>query len=150
MLKQRMRIRKWLLGSLLLVNSAWACADIVVITNLNNPADRLDNQEVRKVFLGRLHLYPATDHEPLAIDHPQNSKSYRSFYDAVIGISPAKLKQYRAYYLFSGKGKIPFIADSQEDVIRSVKQSTYAISYLLDPDQDTLKQVKILYRQPSP
>ena len=137
-----------LTGILMLLVSKWCSADIVVITNPKNPVTSLTTKEVRKVFLGRLHLYPGTEHEPLAIDQPQGSEAYREFYDAVIGISLPKLKRYRAYYLFSGKGKIPFVAESQEAVLESVKRSTFAIGYLVQPDEALLGNVKVLYRQP--
>ncbi|MEE2731210.1 MAG: hypothetical protein VYA55_10335 [Pseudomonadota bacterium] len=137
----------FLLGAALLIMAARCNADIVVIANLDNPVTSLSNKEVRRVFLGRLHLYPGTEHEPLAIDLPQGSDAYREFYDTVIGISQPKLKRYRAYYLFSGKGKIPFVVESAQAVIDSIVSSTYAIGYLVQPDEDQLNRVKVLYRQ---
>ena len=127
--------------------ATWVSADIVVVTNQDNPVDSLSAKEVRKVFLGRLHLYPGTEHEPLPIDQPQSSDAYREFYDLVIGISQPKLKRYRAYYLFSGKGKVPYMAESQEAVIDSIQRSTFAIGYLVQPDKELLNKVKVLYRQ---
>ena len=127
--------------------ATWVSADIVVVTNQDNPVDSLSAKEVRKVFLGRLHLYPGTEHEPLTIDQPQSSDAYREFYDLVIGISQPKLKRYRAYYLFSGKGKVPYMAESQEAVIDSIQRSTFAIGYLVQPDKELLNKVKVLYRQ---
>ena len=127
--------------------ATWVSADIVVVTNQDNPVDSLSAKEVRKVFLGRLHLYPGTEHEPLTIDQPQSSDAYREFYDQVIGISQPKLKRYRAYYLFSGKGKVPYMAESQEAVIDSIQRSTFAIGYLVQPDKELLNKVKVLYRQ---
>ncbi|MBA53643.1 MAG: hypothetical protein CMK89_04245 [Pseudomonadales bacterium] len=129
---------------------AWTSADIVVVTNLENPVASLSTKEVRKVFLGRLHLYPGTEHEPLAIDQPQGSDAYREFYDVVIGISLPKLKRYRAYYLFSGKGKVPYMADSQQAVVDSIQRSTFAIGYLVQPDKELLSKVKVVYRQSTP
>lgn len=130
--------------------ATWVSADIVVVTNQDNPVDSLSAKEVRKVFLGRLHLYPGTEHEPLAIDQPQSSDAYREFYDVVVGISQPKLKRYRAYYLFSGKGKVPYMAESQAAVIDSIQRSTFAIGYLVQPEEETLSKVKVLYRQSAP
>lgn len=134
------------LGLAISLCSGLASADIVIVTNPNNPVKQLSSKEVRKVFLGRLHLYPGTEHEPLAIDQPQTSELYRAFYEQLIGISLPKLKRYRAYYLFSGKGKIPSEVASQKAVVDAVIRSTYAIGYLQDPDAETLQQVKVLYR----
>ena len=123
-------------------------ADIFVVTNQDNPVQQLTTKEVRKVFLGRLHLYPGTEHEPVAIDQSQTSDLYRTFYEKIIGISLPKLKRYRAYYLFSGKGKIPSEVTSQQAVVDAVLRSTYAIGYLKNPGKNTLQQVKVLYRSP--
>ena len=138
---------KHLLFTPIWLAAAWVSADIVVVTNPENPVASLSSKEVRKLFLGRLHLYPGTEHEPLAIDQPQSSDAYREFYDVVIGISQPKLKRYRAYYLFSGKGKVPYMAESQEAVIESIQRSTFAIGYLVQPDKALLDKVKVLYRQ---
>lgn len=133
------------LGLAMALCSSLAAADIFIITNPNNPVKQLSSKEVRKVFLGRLHLYPGTEHEPLAIDQPHTSELYRTFYEQLIGISLPKLKRYRAYYLFSGKGKIPSEVTSQQAVVDAVIRSTYAIGYLQDPDAEILQQVKVLH-----
>lgn len=137
---------KLTLIALLLANINIARADLYVVTNQDNPANSLSLKEVRKVFLGRLHLYPGTEHEPLAIDLPQTSQVYRAFYEKTVGISLPKLKRYRAYYLFSGKGKIPSEAASSEAVLEAIKRSTYAIGYV-ETSEENLTDVKVLFHQ---
>ena len=56
----------------------------------------------------------------------------------------------RAYYLFSGKGKVPYMADSQQAVVDSIQRSTFAIGYLVQPDKELLSKVKVVYRQSTP
>ncbi|AUM11852.1 type 2 periplasmic-binding domain-containing protein [Ketobacter alkanivorans] len=146
MTKSTLIILKLTLAALLLAGTSGVRADIFVITNADNPVAQLSLKEVRKVFLGRLHLYPGTEHEPLAIDLPQTSHAYRHFYEKTVGISLPKLKRYRAYYLFSGKGKIPSEAPNSDAVVDAVKRSTYAIGYV-ETSAENLQGIKILYRE---
>lgn len=132
---------------LLLSGTSLASADIYIITNKDNPVTTLTLKEVRKVFLGRLHLFPGTEHEPVAIDLPPSNDVYRAFYEKMVGISMPKLKRYRAYYLFSGKGKIPAEAPNENAMIEVIKGSTYAIGYIKNIDQEKLGDVKILYQE---
>jgi len=144
MAKSILIIFKLTLTTLLLTSTSWVRADLYVITNLENPVTQLSLKEVRKVFLGRLHLYPGTEHEPIAIDLPQTSQVYRRFYEKAVGISLPKLKRYRAYYLFSGKGKIPSEVPNSDAVVDAVKRSTYAIGYV-ETSEENLQGIKILY-----
>lgn len=133
--------------TLLPVCVATAQADLYIITNQDNPISQMSIKEVRKVFLGRLHLYPGTEHEPQVLDLPQTSPVYREFYERLVGISLPKLKRYRAYYLFSGKGKIPAEVADSNSLMDAVKHNIYAIGYVEDPKEEQLAQVKILFHQ---
>ncbi len=137
-----------LISLLLLTGTAQAQADLYVITSRDNPVDTLSAQEVRKLFLGRLHLFPGTDLEPLPIDMPQQDPVYQDFYQDVVGISLPKLKRYRAQYLFSGKGKVPLEVETPLQLVGAIRQYPNAIGYVKDPQREMLEGVKILFRQP--
>ncbi|MDY6921067.1 MAG: hypothetical protein SV765_12755 [Pseudomonadota bacterium] len=137
-----------LISLLLLTGTAQAQADLYVITSRDNPVDTLSAQEVRKLFLGRLHLFPGTDLEPLPIDMPQQDPVYQDFYQDVVGISLPKLKRYRAQYLFSGKGKVPLEVETPLQLVGAIRQYPNAIGYVKDPHREMLEGVKILFRQP--
>lgn len=125
-----------------------ALADLLIVTNSENPVDQLTLKEVRKIFLGRMGMFPGTDQEPRPLDFPQDSPHYEHFYESVIGMPPAKIKRYRAYYLFSGKGKIPAEMPNMASVLKELKQNPDAIAYL--PSAFKNDHLKILLRIKQP
>ena len=116
-------------------------ADVLIVSNTHHPMDALTTKDVRNIYLGRLHMYPGTNIEPHPIDLPQESPRFENFYTDVVELPPAKLKRYRAYYLFSGKGKIPHQASSYNNLIKILSEDPYAIGYVFaaDPLNEKLK-----------
>lgn len=117
-------------------------ADLSVIVHPNNPIKSLSHKDVQRLFLGRSVMFPSTTTKIYAIDHDENSQVYASFYSKVIKMKSNKLKKYRAYYLFSGKGRLPLILDKPDDVINRVAVTENAISYVnIDNVPDNVKVV---------
>ena len=104
--------------------------DTLIVTHDKNPIDSLTLKEVRKIFLGRLGMFPGTNNEPHPLDFPQDSSQFEQFYESVIGMPPAKIKRYRAYYLFSGKGKIPTEMPDINSILSALEKDHDAIAYL--------------------
>ena len=117
-------------GLLTLLASITAQADIAVITSLDSPVSTLTPREVEKIFLGRLRMFPNSDQETLAIDLPDNDPLFVAFYKTIANLDPSKLKRYRAYYLFSGKGRLPISVDNESALIQRVRQNPSAIGYI--------------------
>ncbi len=116
----------------LLVISLTIHADVLIVANKKSPIQSLNIKDVKKIFLGRLRMIPNTEIEPNPVDMPQDSMPYQHFYEQVIGLSPPKLKRYRAYYLFSGKGKIPQEAPSHKVLYEILESDPNAIAYIMD------------------
>ena len=119
-----------------------AVADIAIIAHPANPQSSLSEKEVQKIFLGRLRMFPDSNTETVTLDLPEESTLYSEFYEQIAKMNAAKVKRYRAYYLFSGKGRIPEQVDNQQAVIKKVMENPAAIGYV-DTSED-LSQVKIL------
>ena len=119
----------FLLTLLLLIRDP-ALADIAVIVNPHNPVATLTPDDLQKIFLGRMPLFPQTDREIHAIDLPDSSTTFAAFYRRVVKLDGVRLKRYRAYYLFSGRGRLPEEAQNQADVIDRVSRDETAIGYV--------------------
>src|SRR5690606_6733146 len=102
----------------------------------------LSEKDVQKIFLGRLRMFPDSDLETQTLDLPDNSELYSRFYARIAQMTPAKVRRYRAFYLFSGKGKVPYQAQNQQDAINKVATEKNAIGYV-DATSD-LTGVKVL------
>lgn len=116
--------------------------DVAVIVHPSNPLTSLSQKQVQRLFLGRMHMFPDSNVKVDSIDQIEGSSVYENFYKLVINLSASKLKRYRAYYMFSGKGKLPSQTDSQS-VVDHVSTSVNAISYI--PMDEVDDRVKVVY-----
>jgi ABC-type phosphate transport system substrate-binding protein len=139
-------IRNLLLVSLGLSLTCLVKADIAVIVHPNNPIKSLSHKDVQRLFLGRSVMFPNTSTKIYAVDHSDNSQVFKGFYDHVINMKSNKLKKYRAYYLFSGKGRLPLSLAGTNNVINMVAETENAISYI--NVDDASDKVKIVFTMP--
>lgn len=119
-----------LITTLLLLLSPPATADIAIITHPDNPVANLNQKEVQKIFLGRLRMYPESELETQAVDLPAEDPLFLRFYDTIAQMNAAKIKRYRAYYLFSGKGRLPLVEPDEKHVMTRVASDPSAIGYV--------------------
>ena len=113
-----------------------ASAELVVIVHPDNPVTKITQAQLKQIFLGRMPLFPDSKIEIVALDLPGNDPEFSEFYQKVVNLEAAKLKRYRAYYLFSGRGKLPKEMDSANAVVEEVLANQKAIGYI---DQSHLK-----------
>jgi ABC-type phosphate transport system substrate-binding protein len=118
-------------------------ADIVVVVNPSNPIESLSKKDVQRLFLGKMHKFPNSNMKVESVDNSDKSKDYDVFYSSVIDISKSKLKRYRAYYLFSGKGRLPTQIKDTKGIIQYISITKNAIAYM-DKSQVT-NEVKVIY-----
>lgn len=123
-------------------------AELAVIAHPNNPMDTLTQHEVRRIFLGRMPLYPNTGDEVLTLDLPASDPCFDAFYSKVVEMGGTKLKRYRAYYLFSGRGKLPKELASHGDMLQTVASNQLAVGYV--DSKHINKTVKVLLTIPHP
>lgn len=129
-----------------LLISISASADLAVIVHPNSPVTSLSHKQVQKIFLGRTSMYPNTETRVYSIDQSESSEMFQLFYEDVISMSISKLKKYRAYYLFSGKGRLPLPSSSSKQILDLVATTENAISYV-DLDEVNEK-VKVVFTLP--
>lgn len=133
-----------MLIGLLCMCSAWA--DLAIIVHPDNPQQSINKHELRLIFLGRMPLFPASGEEIIAFDLPESNSGYETFYRNVVELEGTRLKRYRAYYLFSGRGKLPRPTDSDEAMLQHVADNPRAIGYV--DSQLANEQVKVLLTLP--
>lgn len=119
-------------------------ADIYVVASKAIPLNQLTEQQVRKLFLGRLPMLPGSQVEPEVFDLPSVHPLYEPFYSHISGMTAQKLKRYRAYYLFSGKGKLPTQLKTTQDVLKKIEEMDKGVGYI-DQAVESDK-IKVLYR----
>lgn len=105
-------------------------AELAVIVHPDNPVDTLTQHQVRRIFLGRMPLYPNTGDQVLTLDLPANDPCFDAFYSTVVEMGGTKLKRYRAYYLFSGRGKLSKELTSHGDMLKTVATNKLAVGYV--------------------
>lgn len=109
-------------------------AEVVVIVHPDNGVPALSRHQLRQIFLGRLPLYPHTGHDIVSLDLPEDDPAFDLFYQQVVELQGDKLKRYRAYYLFSGRGKLPVKVDNAQEMIGRVRSEPDAIGYVSEAD----------------
>lgn len=134
------------LGILLAMPCLNAGADIAVIINPQNKLAELSNQDLKKIFLGRMLLFPNSSREIHPVDLPVENPVFQHFYRQVVELEGVDLKRYRAYYLFSGRGRLPAVADSPMAVIETVRQDEGAIGYI--DERDVTPDTRVLMMLP--
>lgn len=118
-----------LLGASLLWAGS-AHADLAVIVHPQNPLSTLNESELKKIFLGRMPLFPQTRQEIHPFDLPEDHPAFIQFYQQVLQQDGAKLKRYRAYYLFSGRGRLPATTTGTDDMLSKIAQDPAAVGYV--------------------
>jgi ABC-type phosphate transport system substrate-binding protein len=137
--------------ALSLLSAPQVQADLLVIVHKSNPLVSLSENEVRKIFLGRMRLFPRTSKEILSVDQEASMASQRFFYKTLMNMDTAQLSSYRASYLFSGKGRIPETVDSDLNMLRVISENPAAIGYvdqLTVEESALLAEVKVVFRLP--
>ena len=118
-------------------------AEIVVVVHPDNPITSLTKKDVKRLFLGRMHNFPNSDIKVESIDHAEGSADYDKFYSSIINMNKSKLKRYRAYYLFSGKGRLPTQIKTVSKVLEYIAKTKNAIAYI--DRKNITDRVKVVY-----
>ena len=105
-------------------------ADIAVVVHPSNPLSALSEDEVRRIFMGRMRMFPESDGAIETVDQQEASTAFADFYQAIARLTPAKLKRQRASFLFSGKGRLPTALQDDAAVIDFVASHPDAIGYV--------------------
>ncbi len=105
-------------------------AEMAVIVHPSNPVSAISRDDIRRIFMGRMRMYPGSSVGVEAVDLPESNALFARFYQAVSGVTPAKLKRQRASYLFSGKGRLPRVVADEAAMKALVASNPQAIGYI--------------------
>ena len=123
---------KFLRLLLILLSLAAACpawADIVVVTPVQSGVERLSQDEVTDIFLGRYRKLPS-GLSAVPIDQPASGGLKAEFYRQLVNKGLAEINAYWARLFFSGKTSPPLQANSSAEVLTLLANTPGAIAYV--------------------
>ncbi len=131
------------LAWLMLVGSAPASADLVVIVNAESGVESLTRDEAVNVFMGRYRKLPSGV-AALPVDQAGEKAA---FYKALLNKELPEVQSYWARLVFSGQGSPPRQMENTTEVIDVVINNKGAIGYIDRADiNDRVKVVLDLSR----
>ncbi len=120
---------------ILLLISAQAWADIVVVVHPQSELKNLTKQQVIDIYMGRLQI-SADGGKIVPYDQPQDSEIRAAFYQNLTEKPVASVNAYWARLLFTGRASPPRQPSDSMSIVDIVAESLYAIGYIDEKDLD--------------
>lgn len=120
---------------ILLLISAQAWADIVVVVHPQSELKNLTKQQVIDIYMGRLQI-SADGGKIVPYDQPQDSEIRAAFYQNLTEKPVASVNAYWARLLFTGRAFPPRQPSDSMSIVDIVAESLYAIGYIDKKDLD--------------
>lgn len=119
-----------------------AHAELVLVANPHSGIERLTQDEVINIYLGRYRrLASGVVAEP--IDQPVDVEARTRFYRRLVNKSLAEINAYWARLVFSGKTRPPQVVESVDSMLRLVATQPGALAYVERAQADA--RVKIVF-----
>lgn len=125
---------------LLLIGSAKAGADVVVVVNAANPIRTMAAADIAALYLGRTRVFPGGEFA-LVFDQQRDSPVRERFFRQVAGMSLGQVNTYWSRLMFSGQETPPVAMPNEQAVIDVVRRNPGAIGYLSLPPRDPALRV---------
>lgn len=126
----------------LLLLSQVSTAGVAVIISPDSDLKTLQRSQVKAIFLGKIKRLPNGD-IAIPVNQGEKSGSFDAFNEKLLGKSSAKLLQFWATRIFSGKGMPPKILKGDQAVIDFVKSVKGGIGYI---DSGSVSaEIKVIY-----
>lgn len=122
-------------GFALCVCSATVTAEVVVVVATASPVQRLTNNQVADIFLGKTSRFPGGG-LAVPIDQTEDSATRDEFYATFTGKSAAQVKAHWSKIIFTGRGQPPLAVSSGAEVKKRIAEHTDAIGYIEARDVD--------------
>jgi ABC-type phosphate transport system substrate-binding protein len=106
-----------------------ALADVVVVVDAQAGVDRLTQDEVINIFLGRYRRLP-NGVAAVPVDQPVAGEIRDAFYQKLVGKGQAEINAYWARLIFSGKTSPPVQALSAADVPARIVGTEGGVGYV--------------------
>lgn len=123
-----------------------ASAELVVVASPKSGIERLTQQEVIYLFMGRLRQLPSGI-QAMPIDLGIGNPERANFYRRLVNKEPAEIKAYWSRLIFSGGSRPPVTADSRDELIRMLGNNPGAIGYLERDQVDS--RVHVIFEIPA-
>ncbi len=133
-------LRQCIVALTLTATTAFAQADLVVVTNASNNISSIPLSQLNRIFLGQSSVYPDGS---TAIPLDINGETRNQFYREVLKKTPEQVEKYWARMIFTGKAQPPREI-KLSDVKSLVAETPGAISYMDSSRVDaSLKILKV-------
>lgn len=132
-------------GSLMVVGSSQASAEVVVVVGAKNPAPSLTREQVSEIFMGKVTAMPGGGNVEL-LDQADSNPIREEFYSKVIGKSAAQAKAYWAKLAFTGRGTPPRENANSAEIKKALAANPRALGYIEKSTVDD--SVRVLFAAP--
>lgn len=122
---------------------AYTSEKIVVVTNQKNEVEVLDKKGLINLFMGKYSAFP-NGKQATPIDIEVESKLKAEFYEALVGLPPARVNAYWSRLKFSGRVKPPEIELTIDDVKQRLEEDESALAYVYE--SYVTDKMKVVYR----
>lgn len=122
----------------------WAHADLVVVASQQSGIERLTQDDVINIYLGRYRRL-ASGMTAIPVDLAGDSEQRARFYRLLVNKSLAEVNAYWARLLFSGKTRPPTVAESVEAAVQRVVVQPGTLAYLERAQAQADKRLKIVF-----
>ena len=104
-----------------------SAGEVLVIVNKSVPADTLDQNAIKNIFLGKTSKWDNNDRITLVI--LEGADVHEDFLEKYIKRTANQFANVWRQNMFTGKGKQPYKAESMEDLVHYVSNTKGAIGY---------------------
>lgn len=122
---------------------AYTSEKIVVVTNQKNDVEVLDKKGLINLFMGKYSAFP-NGKQATPIDIEVEAKLKAEFYEALVGLPPARVNAYWSRLKFSGRVKPPEIELTIDDVKQRLEEDESALAYVYE--SYVTDKMKVVYR----
>ena len=106
-----------------------ASADVVVIVSARSEVTRLTAEQVAKIFLNKVDVFP-NGAKAVPVDQAEGNPVRDEFYSRVVNKSSSQLTAYWARITFTGDGNPPKLLEGDVAVKKAVAADPNAIGYI--------------------
>jgi len=127
----------------LLITAATISAGEIVIVNTNNEDNILTKREVQQIYLGRNAFWENGD--KIVVTTYENTPLQSEFMLKYLNKSGRNFMLYWKQLMFTGRGVLPQVFSSEEDMIEYIANTSGAIGYISESMRDSVpEEVTIL------
>ncbi len=140
-MKNTIKLVRLLGAASLLMASALASAEVVVIVNSASSISSATADDIAQVFLGKRDEISGAKF--VAVDQTEGNAARNMFYEKLVEKGPSQLNAYWSRLVFTGKGSPPQQVGGDADVADAVAEDEEAIGYI--DSSAIIDGVKVIY-----